>query len=258
MDEKLFAPLARELDLGGISYIENIRGGSPEWYFGKDYPAGDPYEAMEIWQDGKTPEGTTLKLVHWPDGEVFTPIEKRPGLVIGDPVAHGGAIYLLEIDFPAGRASARAFDCQSRTLSEVFSLPLEECEDCYNLMLHTWPLMLTLQGNGTVGGTEGPESACCAEEAEGASPCGAEEAEGAGTREAYRFRIIWPEELSFEIAPNESFGERAGDLLYFSAWFEDPDYREETVVRSAKTGEILGRFSGDVVRMPNGELWRVS
>ena len=247
MDEKLFAPLARELDLGGISYIENIRGGSPEWYFGKDYPAGDPYEAMEIWQDGKTPEGTTLKLVHWPDGEVFTPIEKRPGLVIGDPVAHGGAIYLLEIDFPAGWASASAFDCQSRTLSEVFSLPLEECEDCYNLMLHTWPLMLTLQGHGTVGGTEGPESACCAEEAE-----------GAGTREVYRFRIIWPEELSFEIAPNESFGERAGDLLYFSAWFEDPDYREETVVRSAKTGEILGRFDGDVVRMPNGELWRVS
>ena len=29
-------------------------------------------------------------------------------------------------------------------------------------------------------------------------------------------------------------------------------------LRNAEGGEILGRFDGDVVRMPNGELWRVS
>ncbi len=232
MNERLLSPLSIDLDLGGISYIEPVRGGSPEWYFGMDYPAGDPYEAMEIWQSGTVPEGTNFKLIHWPDGTVYTPLEKRPGLVIGSPAASAGTIYLLAIDFPAGKITVYGFGSEEgpeprlRTLAE---LPLSEGEDCYNLMLHTRPLTLSLQGNGPL--DDG--------------------------RDAYRFRMIWPQKACFEIGPNESFGEREGDLLYFSAWYEDPDYREETIVRSAADGAVLGTLEGDVVRMPDGTLWRV-
>ncbi len=255
MNERLLSPLSKDLDLGGISYIEPVRGGSPGWYYGMDYPAGDPYEAMEIWQSGRAPEGTNFKLIHWPDGTVYTPLEKRPGLVIGSPAANAGTVYLLAIDFPAGKItvyefgfpegapggagsgsgvcapsgaghSAQGSEPRLRTLAE---LPLSEGEDCYNLMLHTRPLTLSLQGNGRL--DDG--------------------------REAYRFRMIWPQKACFEIGPNESFGEREGDLLYFSAWYEDPDYREETVVRSAADGAVLGTLEGDVVRMPDGTLWRV-
>lgn len=45
--------------------------------------------------------------------------------------------------------------------------------------------------------------------------------------------------------------------LYFNIWYEDPDYREETVVRSLRDGAVLDRFSGDVRIMPNGEAWRI-
>ena len=42
-----------------------------------------------------------------------------------------------------------------------------------------------------------------------------------------------------------------------SIWYEDPDYREETLVRSAQDGTILERFSGDIRIMPNRERWLI-
>ena len=47
-----------------------------------------------------------------------------------------------------------------------------------------------------------------------------------------------------------------GERIYFTAWYEDPDYREETIVRSLK-GEILDRFPGDIRIMPGGEKWHL-
>ena len=44
---------------------------------------------------------------------------------------------------------------------------------------------------------------------------------------------------------------------WYTAWYEDPDYREETVVRSLHDGTILDRFPGDVRIMPNGKKWLV-
>jgi len=40
-------------------------------------------------------------------------------------------------------------------------------------------------------------------------------------------------------------------------WYEDPDYREETVVRSVQDGTVLDRYPGDIRIMPNGEKWRI-
>ena len=50
-----------------------------------------------------------------------------------------------------------------------------------------------------------------------------------------------------------------GNGLVFpsSIWYEDPDYREETLVRSAQDGTILERFSGDIRIMPNRERWLI-
>ena len=46
-----------------------------------------------------------------------------------------------------------------------------------------------------------------------------------------------------------------GDRLYFSAWFEDPDYREEVVVRSFATGAVAERIPGALMEMPDGQRW---
>ena len=39
--------------------------------------------------------------------------------------------------------------------------------------------------------------------------------------------------------------------------YENPDYREETVVRSVLDGTVLDRYPGDIHIMPNGEKWLV-
>ena len=104
---------------------------------------------------------------------------------------------------------------------EVAQLPLSLVKDCYNLILHTSPLTLTRQPND-------------------------------GT-----FEIVWPEKMSFAIDGKETFNFRDGDKLYFNIWYEDPNYREETLVRALKDGTILEQFSGDIRIMPNGELWHI-
>lgn len=71
------------------------------------------------------------------------------------------------------------------------------------------------------------------------------------------FEIIWPEKTSFVINDRETLNFRDGDKLYFNIWYEDPDYREETLVRSLRDGKILDQFPGDICIMPNGERWLI-
>ena len=38
-------------------------------------------------------------------------------------------------------------------------------------------------------------------------------------------------------------------------WYEDPDYREEVLVRDFKTGKVLKRMPGTICSMPDGQKW---
>ena len=126
---------------------------------------------------------------------------------------------LLAVNFPEGIIRILRF--QSGETQEVEQLPLSSVQNCYNLMLHSSPLSLTRQsGDGT-------------------------------------FEIIWPEQVRFSIEERETLNFRDGDKLYFTVWYEDPDYREETIVRSALDGTILDRFPGDIRIMPSGDKWIV-
>ena len=69
------------------------------------------------------------------------------------------------------------------------------------------------------------------------------------------FQVVWPEKGDFEISPSESFYFRDGERLIFSKWYEDPYYREETVIRAYPSGEVLEEIKGAVVRMPDGQKW---
>ena len=42
---------------------------------------------------------------------------------------------------------------------------------------------------------------------------------------------------------------------YTSVWYEDPDYREELLVRDYNTGEVLERIPGSLRSMPDGQNW---
>ncbi len=71
------------------------------------------------------------------------------------------------------------------------------------------------------------------------------------------FEILWPDRARFRLGVNEALCARDGDRLYFSARYEDPDYREKLVVRDAATGEVLECRPGAPWLMPDGRLWLI-
>ena len=168
---------------------------------------------------GKPLPGSSLYLIHYPDGEVFKPVECTEGTVLGEPVYYDGVISVAAVDFNAEEIRILNFDCAGREVTEAAVLPLSSVEDCYNLRLHVHPLTLSRQPND-------------------------------GT-----FDIVWPERKRLTITENESFFLRDGNKLFFSRWYEDPDYREEVVIRDADSGEILEVLPGDIHVMPDGEFW---
>ena len=202
----------------GITNIEPLDG-SCEWYWGTDYTHGDLYEAEELYQDHHTVTCNHLIFVHYPDGRVIEPVKGLTGQYFGRPISYEGKIQILLADFSKSLLQIIQYDEALNQISETASLPLDMIEDCYNLLLKAFPLMLTRQGN-----------------------------DGA-------FQIIWPEKVEFNIEETESFFDRKGDKLYFCRWREDPDYREEVVIRKYPTGEILEIVPGSWTAMPDGQIW---
>ena len=214
----------KTIDTEGITYIKLVPYGTDEWYYGISYEHGDLYEAEEVFKEGYDVEGRNLVLIHYPDGEVFRPVPKQPGIYPSEPVYLDGSIYILSVDFPAGIMRIVRFDCDSRKTEVVQELPLSSVKDCYNLHLDVAPLTLTRQRVGT-----------------------------------NEFEIIWPEKVQFEMGDHDSFFLRDGDRLYFSRWHEEGDgadykYWEETIVRNLE-GDVIDEFPGDIQVMPNGETW---
>ena len=87
-------------------------------------------------------------------------------------------------------------------------LPLSSVEDCYNLRLEAPPLMLTRSAHDN------------------------------------KFQILWPERRDFAIEDHEFFEFLEENRLYTTVWYEDPNYREEVLVRDYETGEVLERRGG--------------
>ena len=202
----------------GIQFIDNVPG-SDRWFWGMDYTSGDLYEAEELFDDGHEIRKNRLVLVSYPEGIVREPVIAAVGQYLGSPVFTEGRVFLLLVDFNDRRIKIMrcSEDCAE---AEVYAeIPLDEAKDCYNLMLHIEPLTLTRQGHED------------------------------------RFQVIWPDKGDFEMDPRESLDSRQGDVLIFGKWFEDPDYREVTVIRRYPTGEVLETMDGSVRRMSDGELW---
>lgn len=211
----------RIVDTHGMTNMELVRGGTDEWYWATDYIHGDLYEAEELFRQGHRVRSNRLYLIHYPDGTVYEPVPPVDGQYLGYPVYDNDYVVLLVVNFAESMIHILRFMPQQEKTQEVARLSLSTVGDCYNLILYTPPLSLTRQSND-------------------------------GT-----FEIIWPEKVSFAIDDRETFNFREGDKLYFNIWYEDPYYREETLVRSLRDGTILERFPGDIRIMPNRERWLI-
>ena len=67
--------------------------------------------------------------------------------------------------------------------------------------------------------------------------------------------ILWPVQKTYVMDLRESFRFRQEDDLYFETWYEDPDYRDEIVIRDFHTGNVLKRLPGILMTTPDGEIW---
>lgn len=211
----------KAIGIHGMTNMELVRGGTNEWYWATDYIHGDLYEAEELFRQGHSVRSNRLYLIHYPDGAVYEPVKPTDGQYLGTPVYDGSSVVLLVVSFNESVIRILRFLHQPEAVQEMAQLPLAAVKNCYNLLLHTSPLSLTRQPND-------------------------------GT-----FEIIWPEQVCFAIDDRETLNFRDRDKLYFNIWYEDPDYREETLVRSVQDGTILESLSGDVRIMPNGERWLI-
>lgn len=202
----------------GITNLEPLAGSS-KWYWGSDYASGDLYEAEELFRSGHPIRKNRLVLVRCPEGTVYEPVCTKPGQYLGRPAYHNGQVVLLLVDFPKEEIRILSFDEAEEITKPLAVLPLSIVSDCYNLMLEASPLMLTRSAHDN------------------------------------QFQILWPERRDFAIEDHVFFEFLEGNRLYTSVWYEDPDYREELLVRDYDTGELLERIPGSLRQMPNGQKW---
>lgn len=202
----------------GITNLESLDGSS-EWYWGADYASNDLYEAEELFRSGHAIDKNRLILIQRLEGKAYEPVCTKPGQYLGKPVYHNGQIVLLMVDFPKEEIRILIFHEAEGTTEPLAVLPLSIVEDCYNLMLEASPLMLTRSAHDN------------------------------------KFQILWPERRDFSIEDHEFFEFLDGNRLYTSVWYEDPDYREEVLVRDYDTGELLERIPGSLRSMPDGQNW---
>ena len=202
----------------GITDLEPLAGSS-EWYWGTDYASGDLYEAEELFRSGRPIDKNRLVMVRCPEGTVYEPVRTKSGQYFGRPVYHDGQVVLLMVDFPQEKIHILIFRETDGTTEPLAVLPLSIVEDCYNLMLEASPLILTRSAHDN------------------------------------KFQILWPERRDFAIEDHEIFEFLEGNRLYTSVWYEDPDYREELLVRDYDTGELLERIPGSLRSMPDGQNW---
>ncbi|MCQ2472167.1 MAG: hypothetical protein MJ147_09040 [Clostridia bacterium] len=205
------------INTNGIGFIELLAEKS-SWYCGTDYSAGDLYEAEEIFNEKGSVKPNRLVFIHHPDGQLFEPIMLKENQYFGRPTELDGIIYILLVDFEDGKIKILACKDSFESITDLAVLPLSDVEDCYNLLLRGTPLMLTRQGRDN------------------------------------SFQVLWQEKLSFKIGETEAFLYKKGDKFYFSRWLEDPDYREEVVIRN-KNGEVLEVIKGSIFISPTGEEW---
>lgn len=206
------------IDTGGIGFLCRLE--ESDLYYGLSTPSGDLYEAEELFNDGGEIDSNRLIFVSFTENRVYEPLKAQKGVYFEQPVCIDGTIYLLQVDFVKRKIGIFAWRNQEDAIEEVALLDLNIVKDCYNLKLVKSPLTLVRSGHESL------------------------------------FEILWPQRCGFMISPRESLDHRENDLLLFSIWHEDPDYREEIIVRNLEDGTILERHDGYIYRI-NGKEYIV-
>lgn len=202
-------------------YPEKVDG-TDSWYFGQWTPCSEAYEVPEF---GNKYPGTKLYFIEYPSGKVFEPIKQEVNVFLERPIYEhrDNSFGIIRYDFNKEVIQVLIFRPECYSVNTITEIPFLKFGDMINVRLIISPFALVKHDVH---------------------------------KDAVEF--IWPKERNYEFEKNESLYFQDEGQLYLTKWIEDPDYREEIIVRDAKTGKILERSPGYLRRMPDGSMWKMT
>ena len=202
-------------------YPEKVDG-TDSWYFGQWTPCSEAYEVPEF--KNKYP-GTRLYFIEYPSGKVFEPINQEANVFLERPVYEykDNSFGIIRYDFNKEVIQIIIFKPECSSVKTIKEIPFSKVGDMVNLLLIISPFALVKHDvhNDSV-------------------------------------EFLWPKEINYEFEKNESLDFQDDGKLYLTKWIEDPEYREEIIVRDAITGQIIERSPGYLRRMPGGSVWKMT
>ena len=202
-------------------YPEKVDG-TDSWYFGQWTPCSEAYEVPKF--KNKYP-GTRLYFIEYPSGKVFEPIKQETNVFLERPVYEykDNSFGIIRYDFNKEVIQIIIFKPECSSVKTIKEIPFSKAGDMINLRLIISPFALVKHDvhNDSV-------------------------------------EFLWPKEINYEFEKNESLDFQDDGKLYLTKWIEDPEYREEIIVRDAITGQILERSPGYLRRMPDGSIWKMT
>lgn len=202
-------------------YPERIDG-TDSWYYAQWTPCSEAYEVPDF--KNKYP-GTKLYIFEYPSGKVFEPIEQEKNVFLESPVyEHSDCSFgIIRYDFNKKVIQVLIFKPECFSVKVITEIPFSQDEDMVNIRLVTSPFALVKHDV-----------------------------------QSDTIDFIWPKEMHIQFEKNEALQFQDEGKLYTSKWIEDPDYREEIIIRCSSSGEILERSPGFLRRMPDGVIWKMT
>lgn len=202
-------------------YPEKVEG-TDSWYFGHWTPCAEAYEVPEFKNNYP---GTKLYLVEYPSGKVFEPFKQEKNVFLEWPIYEQKeqSFGIIRYDFNKEIVQVFSFKPEGSSVTLLTELPFSKLGDMGNVRILTSPFALVkhdVHGNAV--------------------------------------DFLWPKEMHLQLEENETLVFQDEGKLYLSKWIEDPDYREEIIVRDTETGQILERSPGYLLRMPDGSIWQMT
>ena len=192
------------------------------WYYAQWSPCSEAYEALDY---KKEYPGTRLYLIKYPSGEIYEPMGQEKNVFIERPVYEhkDNSFGIIRYDFSKEVIQLLIFKPGRSGVEVLAETDFSKVGDMINVRLITSPFALVRHDV---------------------------------QNDAVHF--LWPREMHIQFEENEGLYFQDDGKLYTSKWIEDPDYREESIVRDAETGQILERSPGYLRRMPDGSVWKMT
>lgn len=196
-------------------YAEHIEG-SDKWFYCQIPNGVYPDDLLET---GYKFDGTCLMMINI-QGEIYEPVKREENVFVSEPFYNidEDKFLVITIDFNKQVIELIKFSTSQNDAEVIFDMALKNGGDLINLIV--------IRNSDIFGKYEGEN-----------------------------FKMFYPKNMLVFLEKNESIYAVNDDKFICSKWIEDPEYREEIIIRNISDGEITDRKPGYSEIMPNGELW---